>query len=1394
METRSRVTGLSRRFEWRVLVAALAVALWAVGSMVAAARHAALPHTETDVIRNDLFLEVTVNESHEWVEGDTVPGSTIVATVFRDGLPILDGTAFNDGDTHWHIEFGDQLRPGDVVEVETSQGLTASVEIIPMIASVDANADAVSGQLFGVPFPADVRVEVWTVDGAAIDAQTDLSGNYTIAFDGFDLLPGHMVFLAYVRPDGHRVGIVRHALRLGVDVGPDNIYGNTAPGALVTVTVNDAEIVTTTSDPEGAFRLQLEGDIVISDTVEASVGAHYTSLVVVPVTANLDEAADKVWGYGPPSAGLYDNLYVCVHDDCQNTSTDSLGYYEVTYDWNIAPGDPIEVWYTYPAGHETHYGFGPPEVTVNKWAPIHRIVPGDEFSYIIEYSNGASGPATDVVITDRLPQGVTYLWDTSGVSPDMGPGGNVLVWRLGSLGGFRSKSFELRARLDPSVPPEGRGLPNQVEISDPHDLDPGNNRSEVDIEPSGPWADLWVEKRMHAGLAVAGEVMVYRLHYGNSGSRAMADVVLTDRLPEGTTFEASTFEVGPDGLEENVGPGLVTWDIGVLDPGEEREFELAVRINPESAPGTLLINDLTISDDTGPQDTNRDNRYRLTTVVGQPVADLWVNKWVEGDVSSLDGDISYRIIYNNNGAIAAEDVVVTDTLPALMAHVSHSAGSAATLTDQAIAWRLGTVPPGSGGQLSLTARVTGPVSAGTFFTNTVEASTSTTESDDTGNRVEDYLGPPRVICVPWIGPQAHRVWSGLETTLKGTAKGYGLTSFEWDPGDGSPVITGSVEDPNVIEALHTYNAPVGTVFVAKLTVWGAFGWSGTDTYIVQIFDPIHGVMVDAAIDEGLWYLHKMADRYPRRGLGFAEWATGGYRVAETASAVQAFQVQGHRPGGDPWQDPYVEDVQRGWNALFTFSHLDALTPQPAGDPDGDADGAGIGMYDAYGSAIYESGLAMMALASTGSPDRVAHTGPPIYARGQTYGSIAQDMADWFAWGQNDPASGTARGGWRYQPNSGDSDNSNTQFPVLGLLAAEDNWGMTVPAWVKDELRDYWLAYTQNSNGGFGYMAPDDWVNVGKTGACIMSLAWTGVPVTDSRITSAAQFIASNWHNAPDGNWNGNVGEMYAMYAVKKGSQIAGIDSYGSHFWDHEYSSHLVGVQNPDGSFDDSGNFGNWQPLATSWALMILSPGLYEPLPVAIISPIPYGATEPEWNEGEVQFDGTASHHTDPERQLVLFEWDFGDGGTASSTQIPTHTYADNGTYTVTLTVTDDHDGMNRASLLLSVENVAPDVEAGANQVVQDESVLISLDPATFTDPGLADTHTATVDWGDDIAEAATVDQVAHTVSASHYYAAPGTYRVTVTVSDDDGGSGSDTFIVTVGRAHLYLPIITKGSG
>jgi uncharacterized repeat protein (TIGR01451 family) len=679
------------------------------------------------------------------------------------------------------------------------------------------------------------------------------------------------------------------------------------------------------------------------------------------------------------------------------------------------------------------------------------------------------------------------------------------------------------------------------------------------------------------------------------------------------------------------------------------------------------------------------SRNRNTAVVEPPAADLWVETVIRGDLSSIENVITYCITYGNDGTLAAQDVALTDTLPLSMTHLQRSGGSTTTLANGTVVWQLGTVPPGSGGKLLVGARVKGSVSTGTVFTNTVEAATTTPELDYANNLAMTTLGPPLVACVPWAGDQPHRVWSGLTTILKGTARGYGLTSFEWNPGNGSLPITGTVPNGYAISARQTYSAALGTIYTATLTVWGAFGWSDTDTYTVQVFTPTHGIKVDVAVDEALWYIHRTARRYQFRGVPRVTWDIGKYYVAMNASAIQAFQLQGHLPNGDPREDPYVEDVQGGWNTLFTYAKPDILTVQSAGNPDSDGDGIGIGIYASDEAAIYESGLAMLALATTGSPDPVARTGPPTYVRGQTYYSITQDMADWFAWGQNDTWSGEARGGWRYQPNSGESDNSNTQFPVLGLAAAEHNWGIVVPTWVKNELRNYWLAYTQDASGGFGYMGPGDWINVGKTGAGTMDLAWTGVPVTDTRIASAAQFIEAHWDDEPDGDWNGNVGEFYAMYAVKKGSQLAGIHNYGPHVWDYEYSFYLVEVQQPGGGIDGAGNMRGYPTtMNTAWAVMILSPGLYQALPVPAIPPFLRGGAGPEWDK--VRFDATASYHTDPDRRIVLFEWDFGDGSPVVTTtsSITTHTYPTRGVYLATLTVWDDAGNRTTAAIQVSI--------------------------------------------------------------------------------------------------------------
>jgi len=67
--------------------------------------------------------------------------------------------------------------------------------------------------------------------------------------------------------------------------------------------------------------------------------------------------------------------------------------------------------------------------------------------------------------------------------------------------------------------------------------------------------------------------------------------------------------------------------------------------------------------------------------------------------------------------------------------------------------------------------------------------------------------------------------------------------------------------------------------------------------------------------------------------------------------------------------------------------------------------------------------------------------------------------------------------------------------------------------------------------------------------------------------------------------------------------------------------------------------------------------------------------------------------------------------------------------------------------------------------------------ASFTDPDTLDTHTATWDWGDGSTSdgAVTKTNGSGFVSGSHAYSNAGVYTVTLTVTDDDGGTGHSTF-------------------
>jgi len=414
--------------------------------------------------------------------------------------------------------------------------------------------------------------------------------------------------------------------------------------------------------------------------------------------------------------------------------------------------------------------------------------------------------------------------------------------------------------------------------------------------------------------------------------------------------------------------------------------------------------------------------------------------------------------------------------------------------------------------------------------------------------------------------------------------------------------------------------------------------------------------VKAAIDKGVDWLLKQQNFEDPDALQYGSWGDW-EQVAVTAFAVKKLEHYAidkkYGLGLDsPFDAPYAAQLQAGLNFLFRNAFIIRIGVQPAGDPDGDGDGIGVYFETNPWNRTYSSGIALMAISESTTPDRVVDV-PGSHVDGWTYEEVAQDTLDYLAWGQTD--SGSGRGGWIYSEMdnaSGWSDNSNTGYAVLGLQYAEaplesrEGFGLTVPTWVKDEL-EIWVKYIQCTvpgpdYGGSGYTIPCDWVNILKTGNLLKELEFVGATEADPRVQDALAYLHLHWddptYSSPgfhgwradkgvdddgDGlvdedpiNWFDDDGDglvdedpgiptsnYQAMYTAMKGLTSLGIHEFCDDppiDWQADFETVLLAEQNPDdGSWPHTyWDYGAKPILSTIWALLTLEK-VVPPLEVTI---------------------------------------------------------------------------------------------------------------------------------------------------------------------------------------------------
>src|SRR4030042_316473 len=257
--------------------------------------------------------------------------------------------------------------------------------------------------------------------------------------------------------------------------------------------------------------------------------------------------------------------------------------------------------------------------------------------------------------------------------------------------------------------------------------------------------------------------------------------------------------------------------------------------------------------------------------------------------------------------------------------------------------------------------------------------------------------------------------------------------------------------------------------------------------------------IQTAIDNGIEWLVAQQD------LGTGQFVGEYGQLAETSFAVLKLLDRAYETGRDPFQpNPgaldyymYHDNVVSGLDYMF----LAASTYGP---------GTGI-VFTPLWSETYNTGIAMMAIAASRTPDRLVVSANPV-VNGLTYQQVVQGCVDYFTFAQ------LPDGAWRYWYLDDASDNSNTGYATLGRRYAEE-FGCTVPQAVKDNLSP-WLDLIQDDgngdpdDGGSWYAYDWTWVNGLKTGNLLFEFAFVGDTVGVGRVDDAVEYIERHWddHN------------------------------------------------------------------------------------------------------------------------------------------------------------------------------------------------------------------------------------------------------------------------------------------
>ena len=321
-------------------------------------------------------------------------------------------------------------------------------------------------------------------------------------------------------------------------------------------------------------------------------------------------------------------------------------------------------------------------VTVNKVASPAFAKPGDIITYTIMLMNAGNVPANNVVLTDSVPAGTTFVPGSvvgaSGTPPTLTLANPI------PAGGSATVSFQVQ--VGASLP-NPNPVPNSATVAYTYTVDPANPNGASGTRDSNTAttqvnaAIVSTVKSADLSYAAPGDIITYTLVLTNSGNTGANNVVLTDNLPAGTTFVAGSV-TGASGT-----PPTLTLN-AAIPAGDSATVTFKVQVGDTIPVPNPLVNSATaaFTYTVDPQAPNGAGGSSVSNPTSTQVNGAVVTtvKAVDKTYAEPGAVLTYTLTLTNSGNTPANSVVITDAIPAgttfVAGSVTGAAGTPPTLT------------------------------------------------------------------------------------------------------------------------------------------------------------------------------------------------------------------------------------------------------------------------------------------------------------------------------------------------------------------------------------------------------------------------------------------------------------------------------------------------------------------------------------------------------------------------------------------------------------------------------------------------------------------------------------------------------------------------------------------